>query len=51
MEKSKEEFGYFAKTVSDRTGVAIDTLRSWSLKLEAEGVTFERNECDQRIYY
>lgn len=46
-----EEFGYFAKTVSERLGIAKDTLRSWSLKLEAEGVKFERNARGQRIYY
>lgn len=46
-----EEFGYFAKTVSARIGVAKDTLRNWSLKLESDGVTFERNTRGQRIYY
>ncbi|MEC0348011.1 MerR family transcriptional regulator [Peribacillus frigoritolerans] len=50
MDKA-EEFGYFAKTVSQRLGIAKDTLRSWSLKLEADGVKFERNARDQRIYY
>lgn len=46
-----EEFGYFAKTVSERLGIAKDTLRSWSLKLEGDGVNFERNARGQRIYY
>jgi DNA-binding transcriptional MerR regulator len=46
-----EEFGYFAKTVSERLGIAKDTLRSWSLKLEGDGVEFERNARGQRIYY
>lgn len=46
-----EEFGYFAKTVSERLGIAKDTLRSWSLKLEGDGVKFERNARGQRIYY
>ena len=46
-----EEFGYFAKTVSQRLGISKDTLRSWSLKIEAAGVKFERNARDQRIYY
>ncbi|MCK2021261.1 MerR family transcriptional regulator [Peribacillus frigoritolerans] len=50
MDNTKE-FGYFAKTVSQRLGIAKDTLRSWSLKLEADGVKFERNARDQRIYY
>lgn len=51
MNNTEENFGYFAKTVSERLGIAKDTLRSWSLKLEAEGVKFERNARDQRIYY
>lgn len=46
-----EDFGYFAKTVADRVGISKDTLRTWSLKLEAEGVEFERNARGQRIYY
>lgn len=45
-----ENFGYFSKTVSERLGVSTDTLRSWSLKLEAVGVEFKRNERKQRIY-
>lgn len=51
MNNAEENFGYFAKTVSERLGIAKDTLRSWSLKLEADGVKFERNARDQRIYY
>ncbi|MEA3577711.1 MerR family transcriptional regulator [Peribacillus frigoritolerans] len=51
MNNTEENFGYFAKTVSERLGIAKDTLRSWSLKLEAEGVKFERNAREQRIYY
>jgi DNA-binding transcriptional MerR regulator len=51
MNNAEDNFGYFAKTVSERLGIAKDTLRSWSLKLEAEGVKFERNARDQRIYY
>lgn len=51
MNNAEENFGYFAKTVSERLGIAKDTLRSWSLKLEADGVRFERNARDQRIYY
>jgi|GEM_PF-1611794 len=46
-----EEFGYFAKTISEKLGIATDTLRNWSLKLEAQGVEFERNVRNQRIYY
>ncbi|MED3984287.1 MerR family transcriptional regulator [Peribacillus simplex] len=51
MNNTEGDFGYFAKTVSERLGIAKDTLRSWSLKLEAEGVKFERNAREQRIYY
>jgi DNA-binding transcriptional MerR regulator len=46
-----EEFGYFAKTVSEKTGVGKDTLRNWSLRLESDGAEFERNARGQRIYY
>ncbi|ECO1678086.1 MerR family transcriptional regulator [Peribacillus frigoritolerans] len=51
MNNAEEDFGYFAKTVSERLGIAKDTLRSWSLKLEADGVNFERNARGQRVYY
>ena len=46
-----EEFGYFSKTVAEKISIGKDTLRTWSLKLEAEGVEFERNQRKQRIYY
>ena len=49
--ESKESFGYFSKTVAERIEVSKDTIRSWSLKLEAEGATFERNNRSQRIYF
>lgn len=48
---NSEEFGYFSKTVAERLGVATDTLRSWSLKLESYGIAFERNDRKQRIYH
>lgn len=56
MEKLQEkieaqDFGFFAKIVAEKIGIGKDTLRTWSLKLEAEGVEFERNERNQRIYY
>lgn len=43
--------GYFSKTAAERIGIAAETLRGWSLKLEAAGVDFERNKKKQRIYY
>lgn len=56
MEKLQEkieaqDFGFFSKIVATKVGIGKDTLRTWSLKLEAEGVEFERNERNQRIYY
>lgn len=56
MEKLQEkietqDFGFFAKIVAEEIGIGKDTLRTWSLKLEAEGVKFERNERKQRIYF
>jgi DNA-binding transcriptional MerR regulator len=44
-------FGYFSKVVADRLGIATDTLRSWSIRLEAIGIQFERNDAKRRIYY
>lgn len=46
-----QDFGFFAKIVAERIGIGKDTLRTWSLKLEAEGVKFDRNDRKQRIYY
>ncbi|MCP3764848.1 MerR family transcriptional regulator [Domibacillus sp. A3M-37] len=43
--------GYFSKTAAERVGIASETLRGWSLRLEAAGVEFERNKKKQRIYY
>lgn len=45
------EIGYFSKIVSDRLNISTDTLRSWSLRLESNGIVFERNDRNQRIYY
>lgn len=56
MEKLQEkieaqDFGFFSKIVAEKIEIGKDTLRTWSLKLESEGVEFERNERSQRIYY
>src|SRR5690606_24681512 len=46
-----QDFGFFSKIAAEKIGIGKDTLRTWSLKLESEGVEFERNERSQRIYY
>lgn len=47
----KNEFGYFSKDVAQELGITTSTLRRWSILLEKEGYTFQRNEKEQRIYY
>ncbi|CAK6481403.1 hypothetical protein BFRIPC_00065 (plasmid) [Peribacillus frigoritolerans] len=49
--KNAEEFGYFAKDVAADIEITTSTLRRWSIELEKEGYTFQRNVKDQRIYY
>lgn len=44
-------FGYYAKQVALDLDITTSTLRRWSISLEKEGYTFERNDKDQRIYY
>jgi len=51
VETNVENFGYFAKIIADQVEIKTDTLRTWSLKLEAEDMEFERNAQKQRIYY
>lgn len=45
------EYGSFSKDTAKMLDININTLRRWSLELEKQGYTFERNEKDQRIYY
>lgn len=46
-----DSFGYFAKDVASDLEITTSTLRRWSIELEKEGYSFERNEKEQRIYY
>lgn len=47
----ENEFGYFSKDVATDLEITTSTLRRWSIELEKEGYTFNRNEKEQRIYY
>ena len=47
----ENEFGYFSKDVAIELDITTSTLRRWSIELEKEGYSFQRNEKDQRIYY
>ncbi|HFJ9387886.1 TPA: MerR family transcriptional regulator [Bacillus nitratireducens] len=45
------DFGYYAKTVSNDLGISPNTLRRWSIELENRGYEFERTETNKRVYY
>lgn len=45
------DYGYFAKTVSENLGISPNTLRRWSLELEKVGYEFDRSDSNKRIYY
>ncbi|KYQ02976.1 hypothetical protein B4079_1852 [Bacillus cereus] len=45
------EFGYYAKTVSNDLEISPNTLRRWSIELENWGYEFERTETNKRVYY
>lgn len=45
------DYGLFSKEVSEVLEINVNTLRRWSIELEKQGYTFERNNKDQRIYY
>lgn len=47
----ENEFGYFSKDVAEEVHVTPSTLRRWSIALEAQGYSFQRNEQEQRVYY
>lgn len=44
-------FGYFSKDVAIELEITTSTLRRWSIELEKQGYSFQRNEKEQRIYY
>ena len=46
-----QDLGYYARFVAEELKISRDTLRSWSLKLETQGIEFERNPRGDRIYY
>lgn len=41
---------YWANDVADLLGISTSALRKWSLRLEAEGYRFIRDEHDRRAY-
>lgn len=47
----ENEFGYFSKDVAIELEITTSTLRRWSIELEKQGYSFQRNEKEQRIYY
>ncbi|ARJ37750.1 DNA-binding protein [Sporosarcina ureae] len=44
-------FGYFSKDVAIELEITTSTLGRWSIELEKQGYTFQRNKKEQRIYY
>lgn len=44
-------FGYFAKDVAADLDITTSTLRRWSIALEENGYTIERNEKERRIFF
>lgn len=44
-------FGYFSKDVAIELEITTSTLRRWSIELEKQGYSFQRNVKEQRIYY
>ncbi len=47
----ENEFGYFSKDVAIELEITTSTLRRWSIEMEKQGYSFQRNEKEQRIYY